>query len=55
MGKKTQALDRGRLGGKSVMDRQIKFEVFGLHRGTFVRCRTSEKMLEDTIYQAWWR
>ena len=31
---------------KSVMDIESKFEVFGLHRKTFVRCRTSEKMLE---------
>ena len=25
------------------------FEVFGLHRRTFVRCRTSEKMLEECL------
>ena len=28
---------------------ESKFEVFGLHRGTFVRRRTSEKMLEECL------
>ena len=50
MGKRTQTLDRGRL-GKSVIDRQIysKFEVFGSQRTTFVRHRKNEKMLEECL------
>ena len=46
MGKRTQTLDRGRL-EKSVDE--SKFEVFGSHRRTFVRCRTGEKMLEECL------
>ena len=58
MGKRTQTLDRGRL-EKVLWTDKSKFEVFGSHRRTFVRSRTTEKMLEDAwpdaICQAWWR
>ena len=40
MGKRTQTL---------LWTDKSKFEVFGSHRRTFVRCRTSEKMLEECL------
>ena len=43
MGKITQILQRGRL------EKSVMFEVFGSHRRTFVRRRTSEKMLGECL------
>ena len=48
MGKRTQTLNRGRL-EKVLWTDKSKFEVFGSHRRTFVRRRTSEKMLEECL------
>lgn len=45
MGKKT--LDNFQTPGKKVLSTdELKFEVFGSYRRTFVRCRTNEKMLK---------
>ena len=49
MGKRTQTLDRGRLEKSVLWTGESKFEVFWSHRRTFVRRRTSEKMLEECL------
>ena len=36
--------------GKKLWTEESKFEVFGSHRRSFVRRRTSEKMLEECLH-----
>ena len=49
MGKRTQTMDRGKLGKKVLWTDESKFEVFGSQRRTFVRCRKNENMLEECL------
>lgn len=37
------------MGKKVLWTDESKFEVFGSHRRTFVKCRTSEQMLEECL------